>query len=197
MAPPPSRGSSRSGSSSRGGGSSRSGGSGGGGGSTNTAATIVAVAVVGLIIGGVVLMSGKKKEAPKSTLPAAVPAAAPKAAVDTTPKAKPFPPMPQEKVTEAVALVKTFEADSAKADAIYAESLRAKADGDDVKWQAKFTEFDHLLQGIKRKWTDFIDSLPSNADYDVEEVARHYFEKEGGRVAQLTKKLAASKTDQR
>jgi hypothetical protein len=196
MAPPSSRGSSRSGSSSRGGPSR--GGSSGGGGSTNTAATIVSVAVVGLIIGGVVLMSGKKKDLPQPKIPASVPVAAPKATPgDTKPPPPPYPDMPAAKVAEAAALVRTFEADASKAEGLYKESQQAKKDGDDVKWQAKLKEAKDLVSDIKDKWNDFIAGLPTSKDYDQEEVARHYLEKENGRVAQLTKVLAAMKSDER
>ena len=199
MAPPSSRGSSRSGSSSRSGGTSRGGGSsrGGGGGSTNAAATIVAVAVVGLIIGAVVLMPGKKKAPPSAPPPASVPVTPTKASEPSKPPPKPYPPMPQEKLAEGIALVKTFEADGAKADALYKESQQAKKDGDDAKWQSKLTEAKDLVSNIKDQWNDFIGGLPASKDYDQEEVARHYFEKESGQVTKLTKVLAAMKSDEK
>lgn len=190
MASPTSRGSSRSGSSSRGGGSPR-------GGSTNTAATVVAVAVVGLIVGGVILMSGKKGNAPKPVIPASVPAPTPVVPVSTKPPPPPYPEMPAAKVTEAAALVNTFEADAAKAEGLYKESQQAKKDGDDVKWQSKLKEAKDLVSDIKDKWNDFIGGLPTSKDYDQEDVARHYLEKQSGRVAQLTKVLAAMKSDER
>lgn len=189
MAPSPSRGSSRGGSSS----SSRGGKSGG---SPNTAATVVGVAVVGLIIGGVVLMSGGKKPPPAPKLPAAPPTpVAP--ATPGKPPPPAYPPMPPEKATEAASLVKTFESDATKAEGLYKESQQAKKDGDDARWQSKLKEAKQLLADINDKWNEFISTLPKNKDYDEEEVARHYFEREGGKVATYTKKLAAMKSDER
>ena len=201
MATSPSRGSSRGtprGPSSSSSSSSSRGGAPGGGGSTNTVATVVAVGLVGLIVGAVVLMSGgKKNKAP--SLPAAVAPTAP--VVPATP-GKPAPPnfpaMPTSKLAEANALVQTFQADSAKANALYEESQKAKRSGDDAAWQSKLKEALGLAQGINQKWNDFIATLPHSNDYDVEEVARHYFERESGAVARMTATiLRAQKTDEK
>ena len=176
-------------------GSSRSGGGGGGGGSSNAIAYVVAIAVVGLIIGLVVMMSGKK-DAPKP--PPKAPPPAPVAPVKpAAPAAAPYPQVPAAKLEEARTLAKSFEADAAKANVLYDESIRAKKAGDDAVWQSKLKDARGLLEGIKDQWTEFIATLPSSKDYDEEAVARHYFEREGGKVTQLIKKLAAMKSDER
>lgn len=159
-------------------------------------ATVVAVGLVVVIIGAVVLSSSGKKDKGPAPLPkAAPPVAAP--VVPGKPPPPPFPAMPPEKLTEASKLVQTFEADAAKADALYKESQKAKKDGDDALWQSKLKQAKDLVNDIKDKWNDFIGTLPTSKDYDQEEVARHYLERESGRVAQLTKVLAAMKSDER
>jgi|GEM_PF-3482087 len=171
------------------------GGGGGGGGSNNAIAYVVAIGVVGLIIGLVVMMSGKKdapKPPPKAPPPAPVVPVKPAA-----PAAAPYPTVPAAKLEEARKLATSFEADAAKANKLYDESIRAKKDGEDALWQSKLKEARGLLEGIKDQWNEFIATLPSSKDYDEEAVARHYFEREGGKVTQLIKKLAAMKSDER
>ncbi len=196
MAPSPSRGSSRGPSSSS---TSSRGGAPRGGGSTNTVATVVAVGLVAVIIGAVVFMSGGKKDKGPAPLPKAT--TAPVVAPPTVPGKPPppaFPEMPSSKRTEASALVQSFQGDSAKADALYEESQKAKKAGDDAAWQSKLKQAIGLASGINSKWNEFIATLPSSKDYDEEEVARHYFEKESGAVARMTAKiLRASKTDEK
>ncbi len=175
-------------------GNSRSGG-GGGGGSNNAVAYVVAVGVLGLIIGLVVMMSGKK-DTPKPKPPP--PPTAPVVPVKPpAPNAPPYPTVPAARLEEARTLVASFDADAAKANKLYDESIRAKKEGDDALWQSKLKEARGLLEGIKDQWNDFISRLPSSKDYDEEAVARHYFEREGGKVTQLIKKLAAMKSDER
>jgi hypothetical protein len=177
--------------------SSRGGGSrgGGGGGSTNAVATVVGVVVVGAIVGAVFLMGGKKTPPPKA-LPTATVQEPPKPAAPTGPAPKPYPTMPAAKATEAASLVQSFEGDGARAQTLYTESQKAKKDGDDALWQKKLHEAVNIASAINGKWNDFIATLPASKDYDEEEVAKHYFSKESGRVTQLTGAiLKAAKTD--
>lgn len=201
MALPSSRGSARGGSSSsRGGssrgGSSRGGSSRGGGGSTNAVATVVAVAVVGLIVGIVILMSNRK-EPPMPKLPSAVPSTPVVAAAPVKPGGPAYPVVPAAKLAEATALVKTFEADGGRAEALYRESQEAKKAGDETKWQSKLGEASDLMTGINEKWNGFIEGLPTSKDYDFEDVAKHYFPRETGLVAKYTKLLSAMKSDRK
>ena len=108
-----------------------------------------------------------------------------------------FPNVSPAKLEEGKKLVGTFEKDAAEANRLYDESIKAKKDGDDAKWQAKLKESRKLLENINDQWNEFIGTLPSSKDYDVEEVAKHYFAREGGQVTQLIKKLAAMKSDER
>ena len=193
MATPPSRGSSRGSSS-----SSSRGGAPRGGGSTNTVATVVAVGLVVVIIAAVVMMSGGKKSKPAPLPSAAPPPVVAAPVVPGKPPPPAFPTMPSAKSAEAASLVQSFQADSAKANALYEESQKAKKSGDDAAWQSKLKQAIALAAGINSKWNDFIATLPSSKDYDEEEVARHYFEKESGAVARMTATiLRASKTDEK
>jgi len=161
-------------------------------------ATVVAVGLVVLIIVGVVVMSGGKKSKTPSLPSAVPPAAAPAPTAPGKPPPPAFPAMPSAKQAEAAALVQAFQADSAKANALYEESQKAKKSGDDAAWQSKLKQAIGLAAGINSKWNDFIATLPSSKDYDEEEVARHYFEKESGAVARMTATiLRASKTDEK
>ena len=176
-------------------GSSRGGSGGGGGNANNTIAYVVAIAVVGLIIGLVVMMSGKK-EAPKP--PPAPPPPAPTVPVKpAAPAPPPYPTVSAAKLEEGRKLAGSFDGTAATANKLYDESIRAKKDGDDALWQKKLKDARGLLEGIKDQWNEFIATLPSSKDYDEEAVARHYFEREGGKVTQLIKKLAAMKSDER
>lgn len=195
MATSPSRGSSRGPSSPS---TSSRGGAPRGGGSTNTVATVVAVGLVAVIIGAVVFMSGGKKDKGPAPLPKATTAPVVAPTVPSKPPPPAFPAMPSSKLTEASALVQSFQGDSAKAEALYEESQKAKKAGDDAAWQSKLKQAIGLASGINSKWNEFIATLPSSKDYDEEEVARHYFEKESGAVARMTAKiLRASKTDEK
>jgi hypothetical protein len=157
-----------------------------------------AAAVLALVVGLVVMLGSKNKTpagpsgpTPTTPPPAATPAGPAK------PSAPPYPPMPAAKLAEGQALVKTFDRDAAEADRLYKESLRAKEAGDDAAWQGRLKESRDLLNGIKDSWNEFLGTLPSNKDYDEEDVAKHYFYRESGLVAKATKLLAAMKSDER
>ena len=177
------------------GGSRGGGGGGGGGGSSNTIAYVVAIALVGGVI-GLVFALGKKGEPAK-------PPAAPAKKVEVIqqgpaiPAAKPYPDMPKDKQAEAQRLSSSFEADSMRADRLYAESLKAKKTGDDALWQSKLKEAGAIYHEILDKWNDFIGSLPSNGYYDAEQVVAFYFPRENGLVAKYTKALGNMKADER
>ena len=181
---------------SRGGSSYSRGGGGGGGGSTNAVAYAFAVIIVVGVVVLVIAMSGGKKPAPpQPKAPVAVPV--PVVTKPVGPKEKPYPPMPAAKIDEARKLVATFDRDSAEGERLYNESLQAKKAGLDAEWQSKLKEARRLLEDIRDKWNDFMATLPHNSDYDEEQVTAHYFPRENGRVASLTKKLAAMKSDER
>jgi len=178
------------------GGSSRGSSSRGGGGGTNLTAYAIAVVVLGLVIGLVVLLSAKKAgpAKPKETSPA------PTTLKPTEPVKPPppgFPTVSAAKLEEGKKLVASFEKNAADANRLYDESIRAKKDGDDAKWQAKLTEAGDLLGPINDQWNAFIATLPTSKDYDIEQVAMHYFARESGLVTKYTQKLAAMKTDKR
>jgi hypothetical protein len=169
----------------------------GGGGSTNAVAYAFAVIIViGVVIMIIAMSSGKKAPPVKAPPPVE---SVPVATVTKPVKAseKPYPAMPAAKVDEARRLVSTFEADGAKGKRLYDESLAAKKAGNDAEWQSKLKEARGLLEDIRDKWNDFIATLPSSKDYDVEQVAMHYFSTESGKVTRLTKPLAAMKSDER
>lgn len=186
-----SRGSSR-GSPARGGG----GGSRGGGGANNMMGYAVAVVLLAVVVVAVVVMSGKKKDAPKPPPPAPAPAA-PVAPTSGGPAPKPYPPVPDSTVSKGRDLVRTFQNDADKASRLYAESLKAKGAGDDTTWQSKLKEARALLENIKDQWNEFVGGLPSNRDWDSEDVAKHYLGRESGQVQTMLKPLAAMKTDER
>ena len=160
------------------------------------AAYAIAVVVLGALIGLVVMLTSKKTAtpAPKSDAPPTVVA---KPTEKPKPVEAPYPPLPAGKLEEGKKLVTTFDKDAIEANRLYDESIKSKKAGDDKEWQAKLLESRNLLEAIKDQWNGFIGTLPSSKDYDIEQVARHYFPKEGGQVTQLIKKLAAMKSDQR
>lgn len=174
-------------------GSSRGGG---GGGANNMMAYAVAVVLLAVVVVAVVVMSGKKKDAPK---PPPTPVAPPPAAPTPPPASagKPYPPVPEATVAKGRELVRGFAADADKASRLYAESLKAKGAGDDATWQGKLKEARALLENIKDQWNDFVGALPSNRDWDSEDVAKHYLGRESGQVQNMLKPLAAMKTDER
>lgn len=178
------------------GGSSYSRG-GGGGGSTNAVAYAFAVIIVIGIVVVVIATSGGKKPAPVAAKPPVESVPVPVVTKPVKPGEKPYPPMPAAKVDEARRLVSTFEADGAKGKQLYDESLKAKKAGNDAEWQSKLKEARTLLEGINERWNKFIETLPSNSDYDVEQVTAKYFSTENGKVTRLTKPLAAMKSDER
>ena len=170
---------------------------GGGGGSTNAVAYAFAVIIVVGIVVVVIATSGGKKPTPVPARPPVDSVPVPVVTRPVKPGEKPYPPMPAAKVDEARRLVATFDADAAKGDRLYDESLKAKKAGNDAEWQSKLKEARSLLENIRDKWNDFIATLPNTSDYDVEQVTAHYFSTENGKVTRLTKKLAAMKSDER
>ena len=113
------------------------------------------------------------------------------------PAPPPYPAISPAKLEEGRTLAASFEAKAAEADKLYAESVRAKKAGEDALWQSKLREARALLDGINDEWNEFILGMPKSKDYNEEDVARHYFEREGGKVTRLLKNLSAMKSDQR
>jgi hypothetical protein len=187
------RGGSRS--TSRGGYAPARGGRGGGGGGANTTAYAVAAVIVALIV--VLFVVLKKKPAPPREEPIPLPTPVAKPVEKPKPPAdKPFKPLPPAVLAKGKDLVKTFEKDAEAGNRLYDESLKLK-DKDQAAWQAKLREAVNHLERIKTAWNDFIDELPPDPNYGAEEVARHYFPAENGKVTKWIKHLAAVKTDLR
>lgn len=184
-----SRGSSRGSSRESSRGPSRGSSRGGGGGSNNTVAYVVAIAIVGGAVGLVLALSGgddKPKLQPSTTTVQATPAVG-------TPKAPPelaheYPAMPPGKADEAKRLAASFDADAKRADDLYAQAQKARGAGNDEAWQNKLKEAVAIYGEINEQWNAFIATLPSNKWYDTEQVVAHYFPRENGRAAALTKK---------
>jgi hypothetical protein len=169
----------------------------GGGGSTNAVAYAFAVIIVVGVVVMIIAMSGGKKPAPVKAPPPVESVPTPVVVKPVKAGEKPYPAMPAAKIDEARKLVATFEADGAKGKVLYDESVQAKKAGNDAQWQSKLKEARGLLEDIRDKWNDFIATLPSSKDYDVEQVAMKYFSTESGKVTRLTKPLAAMKSDER
>jgi len=166
--------------------------------SGNAAAVVIAgVVVVGLIV-LVVAVSGGSKPPPPSETPVVKATPTPAAPPSTSPAAeKPWPVIPPETFEQAKTLAASFADDARRADALYSESLKAKQAGDDALWQKKLGEAKQLYEGIKNRWNDFVDGLPSNRDHDAEEVLRKFFLRESGQVQAYIKKLGNMKSDER
>lgn len=165
--------------------------------SGNTAAVVIAgVVVVGLVV-LVVAASGGSKPTPPPETPV-IRATPPPTPPPTSPAAeKPWPVIPAETFEQAKTLASSFADDARRADALYSESLKAKQAGDDALWQKKLGEAKQLYEGIKNRWNDFVDALPSNRDHDAEEVLRKFFLRESGQVQAYIKKLGNMKSDER
>jgi hypothetical protein len=183
-------------------GSARGSGRGGpprrGGSSNATAYAVAAVLVLGAV-GLVLALSGgggdKKKDTPTAT--ATVPTTKPTPTAPPPKAEKPYPPMPPGKAEEARTLVASFAADASRADGYYQESVRAKQAGNDALWQSKLKEAKQLYHGINERWNEFVMTLPTNRDYDQEQVVAHYFPRENGQVATYVKNLRAMKSDEK
>jgi hypothetical protein len=175
---------------------SYSGSSRGGGGKGNNmmAMAIAAVVVLGAIVGLIAASSGDKPKPVEP--PAAAPPPAPVVVAPPKPAGPAYPPLPQAKVDEASRLVKTFPERGAKAQKLADEAMKAKAAGNLTEQQAKLNEARQILNSINDEWNEFIVSLPSNKDYDQEQVAAYYLRAQNGEVAKWTKLLRVMKSEQ-
>ena len=78
-----------------------------------------------------------------------------------------------------------------EADGIYKEAMQAKKDGDDTLWQRKLKEAKTRYADILDRWNEeIISQMPSNNDWNEEEVANHYLGKEGSQVNKALENLA-------
>jgi hypothetical protein len=121
----------------------------------------------------------------------------PVAPAPAKPAEKPYPAITEAKLAEGRKLAASFDADAAKAEALYKVANEAKKAGDTATWQSKLKEMRSILENIKDQWNEFIGTMPPSKDYDTEETAKHYFGPESGRVQRYIKLLAASKSDER
>jgi len=175
----------------------RSGGPRGGGGGQNMMAYAVAGILVLLVIVFFFFMSGSKKKKLPDSAATTAPPTQPVVAPPTKPAEKPWPAIADAKLAEGRKLASSFDADAAKAKAIYKEANEAKQKGDTTTWQSKLKEMRFILENIKDQWNEFIATMPKSPHYDSEDVAKHYFSRESGQVQNHLKLLAASKSDER
>ena len=110
---------------------------------------------------------------------------------------KPYPTVPESKRAEADKVAAAADPVKAKAEALYKEANEAKKAGDSAKWQSKLKEMRSILENLKDQWNDFVATMPVSRDYDTEDVAKHYFGPQSGRVQAALKLLAASKSDEK
>ncbi len=183
------------------GGSSRSSGgySSRKGGSNNAlaygAAGLVLAVVVVLVM---TLKGGKKPEPQKTDVGSAPPTAQPTTPPPPTkPAEAPYPAVDPQIITDAKALVKTFEGPAALAQRLYDEGLRAKQAGDDATWQSKMEEASQHLTEIQDQWNELIQRMPTSKSYDEEQVANHVLGREGNVVNRALSLLSAIHKTQR
>jgi hypothetical protein len=170
----------------------------GGGGGQATVAYAVAGVIVVLVIVVFMVVSNSKKSKPSAVPTGAPPTAAPPPTPPPTkPAGKPFPPISDALLKKGRELATTFDSDGEKAQALYKQANEAKARDDTKTWQSKLHEMMEVLERVKDRWNEFIAEMPRSADYDSEDIAKHYFPAESGRVQKQLKLLSAVKSDVR
>ena len=186
------RSSGRTGSSSRSGAAPRRSG---GGNPNNALAMGAAVLVVAVVVVLLVTLKGGKKAKPvEEPVVVAQPVVPPPSTTPTKPPPPAFPPRDAKMdkiISDAKALVKTFEGPGALATRLYEESIQAKQAGKEDVWQAKLEEASKILRDIRDQWNEIVDQLPETKDYSQQEVANHYFGRENNTVNQYLKNEAA------
>ncbi len=191
-----------------GGGARRSGGGSGGGGggqrgrrgppprqSSSAAPMAIAIlAVGGIIVLLIVLNSGKDDKAKETVGPSTTPAASGPVKPDG-PVEKPRLPVPnvspalQDKGNQ---LVQEMENVYKTAAALADEAKQAQKDGRRAEWQDKLQKAHDTLSDATDLWNEIVAEMPSNADWDEDQVADHYFGKIWTKIGKLK---ATFKTD--
>ena len=180
----------------RGRGGYRRGGYGGGGGN-NATMVVIGVLFVGVVVAIIIVATDKKKkpepppQQPSTELTGDLRPVKPVEKEEPKDERMP-PPEISEDLRESAKKIATDMVELGKqGDALYEEAMQAKQDGDDNLWQRKLKEAKAIFEDIREQWNEvIIGNMPSNQDWDEEQVANHYLGKEGSKVAEALERLA-------
>jgi hypothetical protein len=163
---------------------------GGGGGNNATAMGVAVILVVGVVAAIIVMNSGKdKKPSTVPTPPPVVQSPPTKPDVPKKPERGPPPALSKDVIASARERVKTFPALAEKGRALLDEAQNAKRADDQDLWQQKLGEAQEYFSQIKEEWNEVIAQMPSNKEWDEEEVANHYLGAESSQVSKLLEPL--------
>ena len=190
---------------SSGGGRRSSGGSRGGrgrgaprGGNSNATAIGVGIVLLVGVIAIIVIAGGKDKKKPVEYHSEELTADSNinKDEGPKKPERAPPPKISQEIIDHAKEVVIQAQDEQAKADALYDEAMKARQDGDEETWQAKLDQArDHYIN-IRELWNTEIvgpidGELPSDTDYDADEVANYWIGREAQKITKMIDKIGS------
>ncbi len=158
--------------------------------------TIVAVVVVlVVVVVMIVVMSGQKSKT-KTERPSddvmAHPHAANTPPTTTVPQERPKlppPPLPDNIRTEVAELAKEAPDLAKQGEAIYDEAIAAKDKGNDQVWEDKLQEAAQVFHQILDRYNDILGEMPTNQDWDEEQVANHYLGQDAETIRRATSRL--------
>lgn len=154
--------------------------------------TIAAAVIVLGVLGAVVFFASQGSSRKPAPLPPAEDTIQP-APVDVGPGEKPrIPPpdLPSHIKDAAQELVREARGLRQEGETIYKQANDAKKAGDEDLWQAKLREAAAVLQQIKDGYNDLIVEMPTNNDWDEEQVANHYLGAEADSITRALNRLS-------
>ena len=147
------------------------------------AAVVLVVAVIGLVV---FLGSNKDKKKPAEQADSSGWQPPPRTDNEPPPPPRMDPPPMDEHIRgEAKELVKTYGELATEGKSLYEEALRARDVNDLDLYQEKLREAAFVYGEIKDSWNDIIMQMPSNDDWDEEQVMNHYLGNENEKVRRL------------
>lgn len=151
-------------------------------------AIVLVVGVVGLIVA---LSSGKDNDNPPPRR------ASYESSTTNTPSYEPdipapppYPALPSHLKTRAREIAEEAKSLQKKGDAVYKDAMAAHQSGNTELWQEKLQEASDYFYEIQELYNELIAEMPSNNDYDEEQVANHYLGAEADVISRALRKLA-------
>ncbi len=163
--------------------------------------TVVAVLVVAAVLVLVIVLASGGKKRPEATPAQAAPTASTPAAPayrnETGKRRMPPPDLPPNLRKQAQDVVAKARELGPKIESLYQEAGRAQAAGNETLWQAKLREASRYCEQVMDAYNDLIGQMPSNDDWDEEEVANHYLGAEADVVSRALRRYNAIRKDRR
>lgn len=160
---------------------------------SNAGPTIAAVGivVVAIVLLAVVMGTGNKKDDKERSATPRAPRRTFKPAEEKpqAPTRLAPPSLAPEAKGMAEALVEEARKLAAQGEALYQEANAAKKAGDDDLWQSKLKEAAPYYREIMDAYNDLISQMPTNQDWDEEQVANYYLGSQGSQIQKYLSRL--------